>query len=667
MIGTSFGRYEIEGELGHGGMSVVYRGVDTSLGRQVAIKVLHSHLAKKLENRKRLHREAQAIARLKHPDILEVYDYADEDADRAYIVMEYVQGQNLREFLEEHGAPPPEHCALIGLHISRALAHAHAHGIIHRDLKPENVMVSQDGTIRLMDFGIAHVFDAETMTQTGSLLGSPAHMAPEMIEGERVDVRADLFALGTVLYWMATEALPFDGKSAPQVLKRVLEGLFKNPEVLEPRIGQRFGDIIRKCLAYEPEERYQSAEALACDLEEFAWRIGFEDLDEELRRFLQDPQATRAHFEQLAPERLIELGERALEREEPAEAFRCFNRVLAYDPKNARVRRHLDELSQPQLGLAHWAAAAAAVLALSVGAWLLWGPGPEPVDARVRDGARAEGPALDAGPSQAAQAQARELGRMIADARAGRARHQARLGRARARSSEDAQLLARAQRDRAAEFAAALGPRQLTPVSVVRGVEASPDPRRGREPELRRERQLQADMGAPVAPEPETEVPAEPEPATYLYKFRLPTPAARLTIEGKTYEAHEALAGIELTHGHIYTARVRSPKCKPRMLRLRPTRPQTKPQPIRLEWKPGTVYIRADKKSWVTINDSQRKKLLEPGKRLRHEVDFGPMRSARQPTQPLRILVREYDNLTNTFEQTIRVVPDTTQNVDARL
>ena len=296
MIGTSIGRYHIEEELGHGGMSVVYRGRDHELGRDVAVKVLHAHLAKKAENRKRFHREAQAIARLRHENILEIYDYASQDAERAYIIMEYVDGSNLRQFLEQHGPPPPEHCALIGLAICHALEIAHAKGIIHRDLKPENVMISKNGRVKLMDFGIAHVFDAETMTQTGSLLGSPAHMAPEMIEGDPVDERADIFALGTVLYWLATGALPFEGKNTPQVLKRVLEGIYRNPESHDDRIGECFSNIIRTSLAFEPSERYANVDAIARELESFILSAKIEDMSAELKHYLKDPEARASTF-----------------------------------------------------------------------------------------------------------------------------------------------------------------------------------------------------------------------------------------------------------------------------------------------------------------------------------------------------------------------------------
>ena len=284
MIGTSVDRYRIVEELGHGGMSVVYRGVDSALERDVAVKVLHNHLAKKAENRQRFHREAKAIARLRHPNILEIYDFSSADAERSYIVMEYVEGENLRQFAARTGHPPPEVAALICLEIAYALEHAHDHGIIHRDLKPENVMVSSGGELKLMDFGIAHVIDAETMTATGSLMGSPAHMAPEIIDGQRADVRADVFALGTVLYWLAAGRLPFEGANAPQVLRKVLEGDCEDVESVDPRTGQQLGAIVRRCLATDPDDRYESVLAVRRELADFIGPMGWTDYELELKR-----------------------------------------------------------------------------------------------------------------------------------------------------------------------------------------------------------------------------------------------------------------------------------------------------------------------------------------------------------------------------------------------
>ncbi|MFW6057669.1 MAG: serine/threonine-protein kinase, partial [Persicimonas sp.] len=331
MIGTSIARYEITEELGQGGMSVVYLARDTALSRDVAVKVLHDHLAKKAENRKRFRREAEAIARLRHPNILDVYDVSDESDDRSFIVMEYIPGMNLRQFIERHRPPPPEVAALIGVEICNALDHAHSHGVIHRDLKPENVMISDEGQVKLMDFGIAHVIDAETMTKTGSLLGSPAHMAPELIDGQPVDERADVFALGTVLYWMTTGELPFRGENAPQVLRNVMECRFEPPEVLEPKIGHDLSRIICKSLQKEPKDRYSSVDTVKRELLAAVHAVGFEESDRLVGDFFDAPRELEQRFDEQIVPRLIGRGKRAVERKNIPSAIAYFNRVLAYD------------------------------------------------------------------------------------------------------------------------------------------------------------------------------------------------------------------------------------------------------------------------------------------------------------------------------------------------
>src|SRR6185436_18414732 len=149
------GRYRILEQLGQGGMSVVYKGLDTALDREVAVKVLHPHLAGKEESRKRLAREAKAVARLHHPNILEVFDFSAADSDDAYIVTEYIRGQTLRELAQKEPLHPPEIAVMVVHQLAQALGNAHQEGVLHRDLKPENVMIRQDGVLKLMDFGIA--------------------------------------------------------------------------------------------------------------------------------------------------------------------------------------------------------------------------------------------------------------------------------------------------------------------------------------------------------------------------------------------------------------------------------------------------------------------------------------------------------------------------------
>lgn len=348
MIGQNLDRYKIVDELGHGGMSTVYRGVDEALEREVAIKVMHDHLAKSLENRKRFHREAKAIARLKHPNILEIYDYSSFDAVKSFIVMELVPGFNLRQFIFKHGNMPSEITAAVGLEICQALSHAHQSGVIHRDLKPENVMVSDNGHIKLMDFGIAHVVGAETMTQTGSLLGSPAHIPPELIDGQPVDIRSDIYSLGTILYYLATAQLPYDGVNAPQVFKKVLTGEFDDPEFVLPQVGGCFGRIVRTCMEKSPDKRYQTVDALIDALENFISTFDLQK-DEELHRYFHSPGVYKETF----PKRIVPLlltACKKLKKENKLPILvSYFNRILAYEPNNSEVKNMMASLGRRKI------------------------------------------------------------------------------------------------------------------------------------------------------------------------------------------------------------------------------------------------------------------------------------------------------------------------------
>ncbi|MCU1277451.1 MAG: serine/threonine protein kinase, partial [bacterium] len=164
-------------------MAVVYKATDTTLNREVAVKVLHPHLAEQAESRARLQREAHAVAKLRHENILEIFDYSGPDSAESYIVTEFIHGRTLKNFLVDQPLPYPEVAEMIASEVARALEHAHQFGVIHRDVKPENVMIRDDGLIKLTDFGIAQIVDKERMTVTGQLLGSPAYMAPEHVEG----------------------------------------------------------------------------------------------------------------------------------------------------------------------------------------------------------------------------------------------------------------------------------------------------------------------------------------------------------------------------------------------------------------------------------------------------------------------------------------------------
>jgi len=339
-------KYELLDELGHGGMATVYRARDTRLDRMVALKVLHPHLRAAPQARTRFTREARSVARLKHPNILEIYDYSGEDSDESYIAAELLTGPTLEGLIEGGPPLPAEIAACIGVQVGRALSAAHASGIIHRDVKPGNVLVHDQRLVKLTDFGIAQMVDSQSFTATGQILGSPGHMAPEQIEGDSIDARTDVFALGTVLYFLAAGRLPFVGRNPHQVLKRIVDGEYADPLRVNPRIGATLAQIIRCALSTDPADRYPTAAALCEALEAFVAEIGIEDVDQALATYLKDPAPEAERLEKVTIEQLSARGEKLAEQGDLAGALARFDRVLALDDGNEAVLRIVERLGR---------------------------------------------------------------------------------------------------------------------------------------------------------------------------------------------------------------------------------------------------------------------------------------------------------------------------------
>ena len=342
-------RYELLERVGSGGMAVVYRGRDCILDREVALKLLHPHLAERVESQARFSREARAVARLAHPNILEIYDYAG-GADDTYLVTEFVRGRTLRAYAEEVGMGFPEVGVLVARALTDAVVHAHGAGVIHRDIKPENVLVCEVPgrlSVKLADFGIARIVATEErMTMTGALVGSPNHMAPEIIDGRDADSRSDVFSLGTLVYWLATGAFPFAAANPTATLRRVLEGEYQDPRLVSPLVSDGLAQVIRRALAGDPDARYASAADLRAALDAVLTAAGLARPEEELTAFLEDPVGYKAAFTVRLVASLMVHGEAALREGATARALSCFNRILVLDPENRRVQAELDRLSR---------------------------------------------------------------------------------------------------------------------------------------------------------------------------------------------------------------------------------------------------------------------------------------------------------------------------------
>jgi serine/threonine-protein kinase len=264
---TLGGRYRVERELGRGGMAKVFLGMDTVLGRTVAVKVLAPQFADDDGFVQRFRREAQAAASIGHPHIVSVFDTGSDDGVH-YIVMEYVEGRTLAEFLAGGGRILPDRAIDIAMDVCQALEAAHARGVIHRDIKPGNIMLNPRGEVKVTDFGIARVTTtADTVAQTAAILGTASYLSPEQAQGQPVDARSDLYSLGCVVYEMVTGRPPFLGDSPVAVAsKQVLEQPVP-PSKLNSDVTPDLDAVILRALAKNPANRYQSAEEMRADLE----------------------------------------------------------------------------------------------------------------------------------------------------------------------------------------------------------------------------------------------------------------------------------------------------------------------------------------------------------------------------------------------------------------
>src|SRR3954471_15734439 len=253
--------------VGTGGMSTVYRAFDTVLERQVAIKLMHREIAEDSDQLERFRREARAVAQLNHPHVVGVID-AGEDGRTPYIVFEYVEGETLKDRIRRCGRLPIPEAVAYAIEIARALGAAHARGIVHRDVKPQNVLIDEEGTAKVTDFGIARTLDQEGLTADGRVLGTTDYVSPEQALGHAVTGQSDLYSLGVVLYEMLTGDVPFHGENQVSVaMKHVREDL---PDVqrARPGLSASVASVLDRMTAKDLVRRYPDAAALEDDLED---------------------------------------------------------------------------------------------------------------------------------------------------------------------------------------------------------------------------------------------------------------------------------------------------------------------------------------------------------------------------------------------------------------
>jgi serine/threonine-protein kinase len=287
-----FLRYHIIRKLDAGGMATVYLANDEVLHREVALKMVHPHLMDRQETKKRFANEAQAIAKLSHDNIIKLFDYGEEDG-KPFLVMEYIEGKTLAQVLADHDHLPNLVVLEIAYQIFSALCAAHEKGVCHRDVKPPNIMVDKYGTVKIMDFGIAHIINQESLTLTGTFVGSPNYISPEQAQSREISVKADVFSAGSVVYQCLTGAPPFVGENPHAVIFSIINDQPNSPCTLNNKALAAVCDLIKKCHVKDPATRPDARECMTL-IEAIALELGCSLGKNRVARFFGDADAYTA-------------------------------------------------------------------------------------------------------------------------------------------------------------------------------------------------------------------------------------------------------------------------------------------------------------------------------------------------------------------------------------
>jgi serine/threonine protein kinase len=258
MIGRVIHNYRIEELIGEGGMGTVYRAVDTMLGREVALKMLHPKLLQQSTFLDRFKNEAQILAKLNHPNIAILHNFI-KDADDYFMVMEYVEGENLENLLKKQGNLAPEAAIPIVKQALEGLSHAHKKGILHRDIKPANLILTKEGTVKLMDFGIAKAIGGQRLTQVNRLVGTLEYLSPEQIQGQEPSPQSDIYAVGVLLFELLTGKLPYQAQTDYDLMQKIISHKPLKISELSANVNKNLENIVSKCLNKKPEQRFTSA------------------------------------------------------------------------------------------------------------------------------------------------------------------------------------------------------------------------------------------------------------------------------------------------------------------------------------------------------------------------------------------------------------------------
>lgn len=336
----SIGPYDIQKELVKGGMSTVYLAIHRELGRKAALKVIRPDLTSDPAYQKRFEREARLIARLEHPNLLQIYDFGRQEGC-LWLAMELVEGEDMDALLKRSG-PLPDTVALAALRQAvGALSEAHRVRIIHRDIKPANLLIKRNGTVKLADFGIAKDLETTDMTRADEMVGTPFSLAPEIIRGEPVTPSADLYAAGVCLYFAVTGRPPFEGASVAEVLDRIVRSDPPSFHLIGANVAEDVTAIIRRCMAKNPAERPTDADALCRELDQALRLRGIEDGRKEVEAFLASPGQYRKEKHGSESVAKTAAGDRCLEEGRPFDAIRLYKEALSLSPGDSRIESRI--------------------------------------------------------------------------------------------------------------------------------------------------------------------------------------------------------------------------------------------------------------------------------------------------------------------------------------
>jgi serine/threonine protein kinase len=341
--------FELKELIGSGGMANIYKGVQLSLERPVAIKVLHQHLTANEDFVNRFKQEAKQAAILQHQNIVSIIDYGHQDGEY-FIAMEYIDGQNLKEILTRIKRLPLEVALLIAKEVAGGLKYAHSNGLIHRDIKPANIMLAKDGRVMITDFGIAKTHGDMSITVTGQTVGSPAYMSPEQAAGRPIDNRCDLFSLGIVLYEIITGEKPFKGETYQQVVTNIISIVPELPSKLRIDVTPSTESIIQKALTKDVDSRFQDADEIVSGLDDELNSYVIPSAKKIISGFVRNPIRTA---EKLRTDRISKHMETALYlvnvgHGRLTDAIKEFENVLRFDKNNKLAKEYLDRLKSGQ-------------------------------------------------------------------------------------------------------------------------------------------------------------------------------------------------------------------------------------------------------------------------------------------------------------------------------